>query len=125
MKSIIKFFKRRYKILIPVMVALVLLVSLFFLYRRYEYDNTRNKKEIPVYVKEEKPNAGQDDENITGLLADTKYTINGSEYTTNQYGKIAVDPAWRKTTVNIVRVSRPSQARSSGRSGRYADSGIF
>lgn len=49
MKSIIKFFKRRYKILIPVMVALVLLVSLFFLYRRYEYDNTRNKKEIPVY----------------------------------------------------------------------------
>lgn len=49
MKSIIKFFKRRYKILIPIMVALVLLVSLFFLYRRYEYDNTRNKKEIPAY----------------------------------------------------------------------------
>lgn len=49
MKSVMKFFKTKYKILIPVMVSIVILISLFFLYRRYEYDNTKNKKEILVY----------------------------------------------------------------------------
>lgn len=49
MKKIINFCKEKYKILIPVMVGIVLLVTLFFLYREYKYDNTRNKKETSVY----------------------------------------------------------------------------
>jgi len=49
MKNIINFCKKRYKVLIPVMVVLVLLVTTFFLYREYKYDNTRNKKEVSVY----------------------------------------------------------------------------
>ena len=49
MKSLMKFLKNKYKILIPVMVGVVILISLFFLYRRYEYDNTKNKKEVLVY----------------------------------------------------------------------------
>lgn len=49
MNKIINFCKEKYKILIPVMVALVLLFTLFFLYKEYQYDNTRNKKEELVY----------------------------------------------------------------------------
>lgn len=49
MKNIINFCKEKYKILIPVMVGVVLLVTVFFFYREYNYDNTRNKKEIDVF----------------------------------------------------------------------------
>lgn len=49
MKEIINFCKKKYKVLIPVMVGIVLLVALFFLYREYEYENTRIKKEIAVF----------------------------------------------------------------------------
>lgn len=49
MKKFINFCKENYKILIPVMVGIVLLVTVFFLYREYKYDNTRNKKEVSVY----------------------------------------------------------------------------
>ena len=49
MKKIIEFFKDKYKILIPVMVVIVLLITIFFLYREYKYDNTRNKEEVSVY----------------------------------------------------------------------------
>jgi len=49
MKGIIKFCKERYKLLIPIMVAVVLFVTIFFLYREYQYDNTRNKEEVSVY----------------------------------------------------------------------------
>lgn len=49
MKNIVNFCKKNYKILIPVMVGIVLLVTLFFLYREYEYDNTRNKNEVSVF----------------------------------------------------------------------------
>ena len=49
MKNIVRFFREKYKILIPIMVVVVLLITVFFLYREYKYDNTRNKKEIPVY----------------------------------------------------------------------------
>ena len=49
MKKIIEFFKKKYKLLIPVMVFVVLLLTLFFLYRDYKYDNTRNKEEVSVY----------------------------------------------------------------------------
>ena len=48
MGNIIRFFKERYKIFIPVMVVLVLLVTLYFLYREEIFDNFRNKKEIEV-----------------------------------------------------------------------------
>ena len=49
MKKVIKFFKEKYKILIPVMVSLVLIITIFFLYKGYQYDNARNKKEISVF----------------------------------------------------------------------------
>lgn len=49
MKNIVNFCKEKYKILIPVMVGIVLFVTIFFLYREYEYDNTRNKKDISVF----------------------------------------------------------------------------
>lgn len=49
MKKVINFCKENYKVLIPVMVGIVLLITLFFLYREYKYDNTRNKKEIEVF----------------------------------------------------------------------------
>jgi hypothetical protein len=49
MKNIVKFIKEKYKILIPVMVSIVLLVTIFFLYKGYQYDNTRNKQEYKVF----------------------------------------------------------------------------
>ena len=49
MKNIVNFFKKKYKVLIPVMVICVLFVTLFFLYREYKYDNTRNKQEVSVF----------------------------------------------------------------------------
>lgn len=49
MKNIVNFCKEKYKILIPIMVVLVLFVTIFFLYREYKYDNTRNKEEVSVY----------------------------------------------------------------------------
>lgn len=48
MGKVIDFFKRKYKIFIPVMVVLVLLVTLYFLYREEIFDNFRNKKEVSV-----------------------------------------------------------------------------
>lgn len=49
MKNIVSFFKKNYRVLIPVMVVIVLLVTIFFFYREYKYDNTRNKKEYDVF----------------------------------------------------------------------------
>ena len=49
MEKIINFCKEKYKILIPVMVGVVLLITLFFLYKEYNYENTRKKVEIGVY----------------------------------------------------------------------------
>lgn len=49
MSKIIDFCKKKYKVLIPIMAILVLLITMFFLYREYKYDNTRNKKEVSVY----------------------------------------------------------------------------
>lgn len=49
MKNIVNFCKEKYKILIPIMVAIVLFVTIFFLYREYKYDNTRNKEEVAVF----------------------------------------------------------------------------
>ena len=44
-----KFFHEKYKILIPIMVVFVLLITLYFLYREYKYDNYRDKRETEVY----------------------------------------------------------------------------
>ena len=49
MKRIVDFIKKKYKILIPIMVVIVLLVTVYFLYREYKYDNYRNKVEETVY----------------------------------------------------------------------------
>ena len=49
MEKIINFLKQRYKIFIPVMVVFVLLVTVYFLYREYKYDNYRNKEEVAVF----------------------------------------------------------------------------
>lgn len=49
MKKVIDFCKRKYKILIPIMVILVLLITVYFLYREYRYDTYRNKEEAKVY----------------------------------------------------------------------------
>ena len=49
MRNIVKFLKEKYKILIPVMVVIVLLVTMFFLYKEYIYDNKRNKEEVPAF----------------------------------------------------------------------------
>ncbi len=49
MKKIIDFCKNKYKILIPIMVVFVLLITIYFLYREYKYDNYRNKQEVSVY----------------------------------------------------------------------------
>lgn len=49
MKRIINFCQEKYKVLIPVMVAIVLIITTFFLYKEYQYDNKRNKKEVSVY----------------------------------------------------------------------------
>ena len=49
MKKIINVFHEKYKILIPIMVVLVLLITTFFLYREYQFDNKRNKEEVKVF----------------------------------------------------------------------------
>ena len=49
MKKIINLFQEKYRILIPIMVVFVLLITTFFLYREYKFDNQRNKKEIDVF----------------------------------------------------------------------------
>ena len=49
MKKIIEWCKKKYKILIPIIVVLVLLIAVYFLYKEYKYDYYRNKVEVPVY----------------------------------------------------------------------------
>lgn len=49
MEKIISFIKKKYKILIPIMVVFVLLISMYFLYKEYKYDYYRKKETIPVY----------------------------------------------------------------------------
>lgn len=48
MKKFIDYCKEKYKILIPLMVVFVLLITVYFLYREYKYDNTRKKVEYDV-----------------------------------------------------------------------------
>lgn len=49
MKKVIDFCKQNYKVLIPIIVVLVLLIAVYFLYKEYKYDTYRNKVEVPVY----------------------------------------------------------------------------
>lgn len=49
MEKIIEYFKKEYKIIIPLVVVIVLLISIYFIYREYRYDNYRNKVEDDVY----------------------------------------------------------------------------
>ena len=49
MKKMVDFFHEKYKILIPAMVVLVLLITTFFLYKEYKFDNQRNKNEVEVF----------------------------------------------------------------------------
>ena len=49
MDKIVEFWKSKYKILIPIMVVFVLLITVYFLYREYKYDNYRNRHEELVY----------------------------------------------------------------------------
>lgn len=49
MKKIVNYVKNNYKIFIPIMVGVVLLITLFFLYREYEYDNKKNKIDTEVF----------------------------------------------------------------------------
>ena len=49
MQKLIDYCKKRYKILIPIMVVFVLLITLYFLYKEYKYDNYKNKQEVAVY----------------------------------------------------------------------------
>ena len=49
MNKVIDFIKKKYKILIPVMVVFVLLITVFYLYKEYKYDNYRNKVEYKVF----------------------------------------------------------------------------
>ena len=49
MKRIMDFFRNQYKVLIPVMVVFVLLITVYFLYREYKYDNYRNKQNAAVF----------------------------------------------------------------------------
>ena len=49
MEKIINFIKKKYKILIPIMVIFVLLISMYFLYKEYRYDYYRKKETAAVY----------------------------------------------------------------------------
>ena len=49
MEKLLNYIKSKYKILIPIMVVFVLLITVYFFYREYKYDNYRNKKEVEVY----------------------------------------------------------------------------
>ena len=49
MKKLVNLFLDKYKIMIPIMVVLVLLITTFFLYKEYKFDNQRNKNEEKVY----------------------------------------------------------------------------
>lgn len=49
MKKLGGFLKKEYKILIPIMVVIVLLIAVYFLYREYKYDSYRDKEEVSVY----------------------------------------------------------------------------
>jgi hypothetical protein len=49
MAKVVSFFKKNYKVLVPVMAMCVLFITLLFLYREYKYDSMRNKTEISVF----------------------------------------------------------------------------
>lgn len=49
MENIVKFMREKYKLLIPIMAVIVLVITMFFLYKEYKYDNTRNKVDVKVY----------------------------------------------------------------------------
>lgn len=44
-----KIFQEKYKIFIPIIVVFGLLITLYFLYREYQYDNYRDKRDTLVY----------------------------------------------------------------------------
>lgn len=49
MNNIFDKLKRNYKIIIPVVAIVVLLIAIFYFYREYRYNNYRNKEEVKVY----------------------------------------------------------------------------
>lgn len=61
--NVIEFCKNKYKILIPFMVGFVLLITVYFLYKEYQYDNYRNKEEVLVFQ-----NFGGEKEEYTAIV---------------------------------------------------------
>lgn len=49
MEKLVNFWKKNYRVLIPIMVVIVLLITVYFLYREYKYDTYRNKQDNEVY----------------------------------------------------------------------------
>ena len=65
-----------------------------------------------VTVKYATPAAKQTKENITGLVANAEYQINGTQYTADGEGTIAVDKKWYDKTISIVRVNTDTDLNS-------------
>ncbi len=70
------------------------------------------KDTCEVIVKEKTPTAVVYDEYIDSLEANTNYTINGSLYVSDNYGRISIDEEWRETTVNIIKVNADTDCNS-------------
>lgn len=65
-----------------------------------------------VYVKEVMPKPQWENCYITGLVANASYKINGINKVANVDGKIAIEPAWVNTVVNIVKINEESKCNS-------------
>lgn len=82
-------------------------------------DNAGNEatESFPVKVKgpEETPAAEIDyrEAELTGLVPGGIYSINGTEFTADREGGIAIDESWFGTTINIVRKGNGSESTDS------------
>lgn len=65
-----------------------------------------------VIVKEKTPTAVVYGDYIDSLEANKNYTINGSEYLSDEYGRISIEDEWRETTVSIIKLNADEDCNS-------------
>ena len=65
-----------------------------------------------VVVKEKTPTAVVYGDYIDSLEANANYTINGSSYLSDEYGRISIDDEWRETTVSIIKLNADEDCNS-------------
>jgi len=71
-----------------------------------------HKDTCKVYVKEATPEAVAGETHIEDLVPNANYSVSGNDLTADAYGKIEINDAWRKDTIDIIKTNAEPKCNS-------------